>query len=240
MFSASPKATSQETGDGIDPAEFQRYFVKQGRFTAGTATQYRPSSISAEPIYQHLAKGLTIGMRFHSAPVIRLADAKPMHLGHAFKADGRWRIIAFAGAEHPSSSETALWNLCDFLAKSQQSPIVQYTPPGADIDHVIDFRVVFQQDHRLLDLHSMPALLIPQKGCYGLRDYEKIFCADLRSGEDIFDKRGIDRTGGCLVVVRPDQYVANVLPLVAHGELAAYFDLFMSGVPCDQVPLHSA
>ena len=57
--------------------------------------------------------------------------------------------------------------------------------------------------------------------------YEKIFCADLRSGQDIFDMRGIDRDAGCMVVVRPDQYVAHVLPLDGHAELAAYFDGFM-------------
>ena len=39
--------------------------------------------------------------------------------------------------------------------------------------------------------------------------------------------RGIDREAGCMVVVRPDQYVAHVLPLDAHAELAAYFDAFM-------------
>jgi len=30
------------------------------------------------------------------------------------------------------------------------------------------------------------------------------------------------------VVVRPDQYVAQVLPLDGHAELAAYFDGFMT------------
>ena len=30
-----------------------------------------------------------------------------------------------------------------------------------------------------------------------------------------------------MVVVRPDQYVAHVLPLDAHAELAAFFDGFM-------------
>ena len=30
-----------------------------------------------------------------------------------------------------------------------------------------------------------------------------------------------------MVVVRPDQYVAQVLPLDGHAELAAYFDGFM-------------
>jgi phenol 2-monooxygenase len=30
-----------------------------------------------------------------------------------------------------------------------------------------------------------------------------------------------------MVVVRPDQYVANVLPLDAHDELAAFFEEFL-------------
>ncbi len=41
--------------------------------------------------------------------------------------------------------------------------------------------------------------------------------------EDIFDLRRVSRTTGCLVVVRPDQYVAHVLPLDAHDALAAFF-----------------
>ena len=45
-----------------------------------------------------------------------------------------------------------------------------------------------------------------------------MFCADHAAG-DIFDMRGVDRVRGCLVLVRPDQYVANVLPLDAYDEL---------------------
>jgi phenol 2-monooxygenase (NADPH) len=51
----------------------------------------------------------------------------------------------------------------------------------------------------------MPALLLPGKGRYGLQDYEKIFCADVEGGHDIYSMRGIDRQAGCMVVVRPDQ-----------------------------------
>jgi phenol 2-monooxygenase len=54
-----------------------------------------------------------------------------------------------------------------------------------------------------------------------------MFCPDLNGGRDIFAMRGIDRDKGCMVVVRPDQYVAHVLPLDGHAELAAYFDGFM-------------
>jgi phenol 2-monooxygenase len=39
--------------------------------------------------------------------------------------------------------------------------------------------------------------------------------------------RGIHRAAGCIVIVRPDQYVAHVLPLDAYGELASFFGGFM-------------
>jgi phenol 2-monooxygenase len=39
--------------------------------------------------------------------------------------------------------------------------------------------------------------------------------------------RGIDRKAGCMIVVRPDQYVAQVLPLNDFAALSAYFGGFM-------------
>ena len=212
---------------GADAARTQDYFVRHGRYTAGTATHYRPSILTGATSHQHLAQGLAIGTRFHSAPVIRLADAKPVHLGHAAQADGRFRIYAFSPAENPAASNSAIRALCKFLAESRTSPIRRYTPVGADIDAVIDLRAVFQQDHRELAIEEMPPLLLPSKGRYGLLDYEKMFCPDLKSGHDIFAMRGIDRKAGCMVVVRPDQYVAQVLPLDGFAELASYFDGFL-------------
>ena len=73
----------------------------------------------------------------------------------------------------------------------------------------------------------MPAFLLPAKGKLGLRDYEKMFCPDLKNGPDIYNLRGIDRDRGCLLIVRPDQYVGHVLPFDGRKELAAYFDAFM-------------
>jgi phenol 2-monooxygenase (NADPH) len=221
-------AALMASSKGFDPAETQRYFVQHGRYTAGTATRYQPALLTGEPTHQHLAKGLTIGMRFHSAPVIRVADAKPVHLGHVVKADGRWRIFAFAGAGDTGAERSGIHALCDFLAGAAESPVRKYTPPGEDVDAVIDVRATFQQPHRELAIESMPSLLLPQKGRYGLRDYEKVYSADPKSGQDIFTMRGIDREQGCLVIVRPDQFVAHVLPLDAYAELAAYFDGFMT------------
>ncbi|ACM28767.1 3-hydroxybenzoate 4-monooxygenase [Rhizobium rhizogenes] len=225
MLSAPLKSSPE--GDGVNPAEIQQYFVRHGRYTAGTATRYAPSRLTGKPTHAHLARGLEIGTRFLSAPVIRLADAKRMHLGHAALADGRWRLYAFAGTEDTAVSGSHLHALCQFLAQSPASPVRKYTPSGSDIDSVIDLRAIFQQSHHELALEDMPALLLPAKGRLDLRDYEKMFCADVRSGDDIFDMRGIDRARGCVIVVRPDQYVAHILPLNAHSELSAFFDGFM-------------
>jgi phenol 2-monooxygenase len=154
--------------------------------------------------------------------VIRLADAKPVQLGHAARADGRWRLYAFADATGPGEPASRLRALCEHLERSPGSPVRRYTPAGADLDSVLDVRAVFQQYHRDLALADLPPLLLPRKGRYGLVDYEKAFTADSRRG-DIFDLRGIDRDRGALVVVRPDQYVSHVLPLDAYSELAAFF-----------------
>ena len=220
-------ASTHGEGGASDPVKTQSYFVRHGRYTAGTAAHYSPSILTGRDNFQHLAEGFVVGQRFHSAPVIRLADAKPVHLGHVARADGRFRIFAFAGTDDPTSASSAIRRLCDFLAESRDSPVRKYTRQGDDIDSVIDVRAVFQQTHRELAIGALPALILPEKGRYGLYDYEKAFCADIKGGNDIFSMRGIDRETGCMVVVRPDQYVAQVLPLDGYQELAAYFDGFM-------------
>ncbi len=223
MLSAPLKDPNDPASEGVDPQEVQKYFQQHGRYTAGTATVYAPSVLTGDGRHQHLARGFQVGTRFHSAPVVRLGDAKPMQLGHVHEADGRWRLYAFAPEDR-----AAVDRLCDWLGAAPESPVVKYTPAGADPDALFDLRAVFQQYHRDLDIEAMPALLLPRKGRFGLKDYEKVFCADLKDGPDIFDARGIDRDKGALVVVRPDQYVATVLPLDAHDELAAYFDGFLA------------
>jgi phenol 2-monooxygenase len=213
---------SDDAGDAdVDPKEFQQFFAAQGRFTAGVATTYAPSLVTADAPVQHLADGFPVGMRLHSAPVVRLADAKPVHLGHVARADGAWRLYIFADRNDPTRGDSRARELCEFLA-SEASPTKRFTPAGADPDSVIDVRAVFQQGHRDLAVDRMPSVLLPRKGKFDLIDYEKMFCADPEAG-DIFALRGVNRETGCVVVVRPDQYVSHVLPLDAHEALAAFF-----------------
>ena len=223
----------RDSDDDGDTPTFQKYFVEHGRYTAGVSVRYKPSRLTGEPKWQHLATGFEIGMRFHSAPVIRLADAKPLSLGHVIDADARWRLFAFADAAAPSSGDSRLKELCGFLAEDPDSPILRHTPRDADIDSVIDFRAVLQQAFRDVNITDVPPLLRPNKGDLDLVDYEKVFCPALNEGKDIFDMRGIDLDEGCMVIVRPDQYVAHILPLDGHAELAAFFDGVLR--PCDHM-----
>ena len=220
LFSAKP--TNSE-----EAAQFQQYFKKHGRYTAGVETRYDPSIIIGTSKHQALAKGLKVGMRFHSAPVIRLSDGKPLELGHILKADGRWRLIVFAAVGDMGLPDGDVAKLCKFLSDSPESPIIRYTPQAADIDSVIDIRAVFQSPHEKVDLGSLPNLLLPNKGRFGLTDYEKVFCPNFRNGPDIFDHRGIDRLNGALVIVRPDQFVAKIQPTTEHEEIVRFFERFM-------------
>ncbi len=196
LFSERPTTANEA-------AQFQRYFQKHGRYTAGVETRYDPSPIVGSGEHQSLATGLVVGMRFHSAPVVRVADARPMHLGHVLKADGRWRVIAFAPRGDVGQPGGPIAELCSFLGDRPD----------------VDLHAVFPCPHRDLAIDTLPARLLPRSGRLQLIDYEKVFCPDLDRGPDIFDLRGVDRERGALVVVRPDQYIAAVLPLAAFVEL---------------------
>ena len=220
IMSAPP---GQSELDGGDMPRFQKQFIENLEFTGGLAVKYEPSRVISAAARQDLATGQIVGKRFHSAPVIRLADVKPLQLGHVAEADGRWRLYTFAGRDDTGAPGGAIETLCAFLSTDNASPILRGMRAGDDMDSRIDLRAVFQQDFPSLPFENMPDLLRPAKGRYGLRDFEKVFCVDHKTGQDIYDMRGINRDTGCMIVVRPDQYVAHILPLEATVPLAEFF-----------------
>src|SRR5262249_30394510 len=48
------------------PSELEEFYVQTAEFPAGFMTEYRPSMITAEAVYQDLASGFPIGKRFKS------------------------------------------------------------------------------------------------------------------------------------------------------------------------------
>jgi len=215
--------TTQAERDGTEEPRIIRQFKENLEFTGGTAVKYDASYLFATSAHQALATGEEVGRRFHSAPVVRLSDAKQMQLGHVAQADARWRIYAFAGQADSGHSGLAIDKLANWLETDPKSPVVKHTRKTEDIDAVIDVRFVFQQTFDQLAYENMSSLLKPKTGSMGLQDHGKVFCVDHKGLGDIYAMRGINRDQGCMIVVRPDQYVAHVLPLDARNELSDYF-----------------
>ncbi|MGB6007829.1 FAD-dependent monooxygenase [Castellaniella sp.] len=204
--------------DFASQAEFEEAYLRINEFAQGFMTRYESSMITATAQDQALATGFPIGKRFWSAEVMRVADANRRHLGHEAKADGRWRLYVFADGASPGEDSPAA-ALGRWLAQSPESPILRFTPAGADENARFDIKIIYQQNHTQIDIGQVPAVFTPRMGPYRLADYENIYAALPET--DIFDLRGIDRRGA-LIIVRPDQYVANVLPLGATERLAAF------------------
>ena len=80
--------------------EFSNYFVKSGRYMAGFTAKYEDSVITSNESADGkigLAPGITVGMRFPSAQVIRFCDCKAVQLQSVLKSDARWRVVIFGG-----------------------------------------------------------------------------------------------------------------------------------------------
>lgn len=214
---------------GIDPAEVRRLYDASEVQASGFGVHYQPSLITGEAAHQHLATGFPISKRFWSAPVMRVCDATRQQLGHHMRADGRWRLYAFAGRE-PLGAGGAVESWAQWLATDPASPYVTTRAPGADAGALFDVKVIWQQGHDDVEHVQVPEVFRPRFGPFQVHDEELVYAADPRA--DIFDLRGIDRDRGCVVVVRPDMYVATVLPLDRPEELAAYFAPFL--LPVDR------
>jgi len=201
-----------------DPNELATFYLGTAEFPSGFMTQYGSSMVTAGTEHQSLAPGFPIGKRFKSVEVVRVCDGNVVHLGHHAKADGRWRAYAFAADTGGALEDWATW------MASAESPIARYTPAGADVDAVFDVKAVYRQPFEEIDITRVPGVFTPRTGPLELTDWEKVYASgpSAWTAADIFAERELSRDG-VVVVVRPDQYVAAVLPLTATDELSAFF-----------------
>ncbi|ODT09389.1 MAG: phenol 2-monooxygenase [Microbacterium sp. SCN 70-18] len=200
-----------------DPTELATFYLGTAEFPSGFMTQYGPSAIVTDAGHQELAAGFPLGKRFKSVEVVRVCDGNVVHLGHHARADGRWRVYAFA----PAGDATALHTWADAVA----STIARFTPDGADVDAVFDVKAIYRHPFEEIDITRVPELFLPRTGPLALTDWEKVYAAgpSAWTDADIFAERGLS-DDGVVVVVRPDQYVAGVFPLAATEELAGFFE----------------
>lgn len=205
---------------GVDPAEVTAHYLKSEVQASGFGTHYLESMITSDGAFQHLATGFPVGQRFWSAPVVRVCDAVPMELGHHMRADGRWRLYAFADASAPADGGV-IHRWAEWLRTDPASPYVTTHAAGTDAGSVLDVKVIWQQDHDVVEPGDVPAVFRPRFGPFQVVDDELVYAAD--PADDIFVRRGVSREG-CVVIVRPDMFVATVLPLDRPELVAEFFE----------------
>src|SRR5690606_22607800 len=107
----------------------------------------------------------------------------------------------------------AVAKVAKWLDEDPHSPVVR-TPGNLDSSAWFDIKVIYQRPYDEFEMTDVPAAFKPVVGPYKLDNYENVFTAGPNpegKGGDIFEARGISRKGA-IVVVRPDQYVANIVP----------------------------
>lgn len=85
-----------------------------------------------------------------------------MQLVRALPADGRWRIIFFAGDIRDRSAAKKLEESEHYL-DLDDGAINRYTPPQDDIDSVIEVLVILAGEHVKIEQEQIPDVFWPRK-----------------------------------------------------------------------------
>lgn len=231
LFSGRPAKDVMDEG-GISMAEFKDAFLKGNMFASGLSVDYGPSSLVAKiegdgaQAKQALATGLPLGMRFNSFKVLNQADARPWHFQERLKADGRFRVVLFAGDILNPAQKARVDTFCTAL-DAPSGFLHRSTPPGAPVDSVIEVLTIHSSKRTETELlRDFPSILHPRDERTGW-DYDKVFVDDESYHEgfgDAYSNYGVDKERGCVVVVRPDQYVGWIGELEDSDQLQRYFE----------------
>lgn len=226
LFSGRP-AKDVMDAEGVSMELFKDAFQKGNLFASGLSVNYAANNLVAKE-YSHasLAMGLPVGMRFNSFKVLNQADGRPWHFQERLKADGRFRIVLFAGNILAPEQKARVHKFCAEL-DGPDSFLRGVTPLGAPIDSVIEVLTVHSSKRTGTELlRDFPDILHPFDKHNGW-DYNKVFVDDESYHEgsgDAYKNYGVDKQYGCVVAVRPDQYVAWVGKLEDFGGLQKYFE----------------
>lgn len=212
-------------------SDYQAFRNRFTDFLSGVAVAYGESILVKPSDHQvvdterssPVAVKVQLGARLPSYQVLNQSNAKPTQIADMLRSDGRWRILVFAGDLHDQVHRSRVNELGDAFRRL----LTRYTGLETRIDTVIELLTIHSAsrvDVELLDLHE---IYHPWNESAGW-DYEKVYADDLshhEGFENAYEKYGIHRTNGGVIVCRPDQHVGCITCLdEAPGVLEDYFD----------------
>lgn len=197
------------------------------------------SVVTAVHSSQHLAKKTVCGQRFPSFKVVNHCDARSWQIARWLKAEGSFHIVLFAGdVSRPDQMRRVHTFASEMAKRAHIIPLQGHSRPidgrsngeSREIRHsVARLLTIHSAPRQQVEFHDFPVLLRPFDDEVGY-DYNCIF-VDVESYYEghghAYEGYGVDDVRGCVVVIRPDQYVAWIGELEDVQGLEAYFAGFL-------------
>lgn len=237
LFSSRPAKDAADNA-GMSMDVFKEAFVKQKMFSSGFAVDYGPNILVAKeggeiaPSKHYLASRILLGKSFPNAQVVNQSDARPWEFARWLKADGRFRIILFAGNVSDQRQMQRVHGFCSELTR-EGSWLQRTVHRGWRVRSYVELLTIHSACREAVELAEFPELLHPFHETYGW-DYEKIFVDGKSYYEphgEAYQKLGVDKQRGCVVVTRPDQHVGWIGELEDTSALGEYFEGFLATYP---------
>ncbi|KAK8055769.1 hypothetical protein PG993_000996 [Apiospora rasikravindrae] len=229
LFSGRP-AKDILDAEGVSMDEFKEAFVQGNMFACGLSVNYGPSNLVLKPgDAEEQGDGSTVAPPAVAVfQVLNQSDGRPWHFQKRLPADGRFRVVLFAGDIHNAQQKKRVEAFC---AKLDAPSSFLHRVVGRDgrdglhsVVEILTIHSAKRWDTELL--RDFPEVLHPFRRATGW-SYDKVYVDDVSYHEgfgDAYKNYGVDKERGCVAIVRPDQYVAWVGDLEDFDEVQSYFE----------------
>ncbi|OQD61301.1 hypothetical protein PENPOL_c017G10465 [Penicillium polonicum] len=200
----------------------------------------RKAEVNAEFAF---ARNMIPGERVRPVKLRNQADGGTGWTTRVLESDGRFRILVLAGDIRNPMQKQRIETLSQALAgqtRSGISPLSRYLEIPGRFKSPIDVLTIHTSPWKVVEFFDFPEILRPFDPVNGWA-YDKIWCDDACMFDrycdgTAYEKWGVDRVLGALVVVRPDQYIGWVGELGDVEELTHYLDgILVKKSPTDDV-----
>jgi phenol 2-monooxygenase len=231
-------------GPSHNSKEYQSFRDGFSRFLSGVSVTYGPDTfVTSLTVDQNprqccdsngdippqstdgVAKNIALGQRLPSHKVVRQCESTIVRLASALPSTGKWRTLVFAGDLHSKEQQDIVYRLGAALQSLQR----KYSRDGSHAKSTIEVLLIHSGSRTSVEPLDMHEVYHPWDGALGW-DLWKIFSDDAAEFEpcgSAYEKYGIDKKNGCLVILRSDQHVPFVGSLDQHASVESFFARFM-------------
>ncbi|KAJ5173539.1 FAD binding domain protein [Penicillium coprophilum] len=187
------------------------------KFTTGIGIQYGPSLIVESPVLGKtgiVATALSPGMRLPDFQMVNQADGVPTTLYHRLFMNGQFRILIFAG----DISKQQLFR--QYLEFGEW--LTRFSHKNEQIEAI----TIHSAKRTSIELMDLPEAFRPWNDEDGW-DYWRVYTDD-ESYHDghgkAYQRCGIDRDTGCVVLIRPDGYASLICKMEETSRITNFFE----------------